>query len=62
MRSRSRYRRNATVSALATVAAGGTLEVRWTGPANERDYIAIGETTPADASTSTTSTRAPEAR
>jgi hypothetical protein len=34
----------ATVSAAATVAAGGTLEVRWTGPANERDYVAIGET------------------
>ena len=36
----------ATVSAPATVAAGGTIEVKWTGPNNDRDYIAIGETTP----------------
>jgi hypothetical protein len=36
----------ASVSSAATAAAGGTLEVSWTGPANERDYIAIGETTP----------------
>jgi hypothetical protein len=34
----------ATVSSSTSVAAGGILEVRWTGPANERDYIAIGET------------------
>jgi Mg-chelatase subunit ChlD len=36
----------ATVSAPATVAAGGSIEVKWTGPNNDRDYIAIGETTP----------------
>jgi hypothetical protein len=36
----------ASVSSATSVAAGGKLEVRWTGPANERDYIAIGETTP----------------
>jgi hypothetical protein len=36
----------ASVSSAAAAAAGGTLEVSWTGPANERDYIAIGETTP----------------
>jgi hypothetical protein len=37
---------NATVSAPANVAAGAHFEVRWTGPNNERDYIAVGETTP----------------
>lgn len=37
---------NATVSAPASVAAGSTFEVKWTGPNNERDYIAVGETTP----------------
>jgi Ca-activated chloride channel family protein len=36
----------ASVSAPATVAAGGSFEVKWSGPNNERDYIAIGETTP----------------
>jgi hypothetical protein len=36
----------ATVSAPASVAAGATFEVKWTGPNNERDYITIGETTP----------------
>ena len=34
------------MSAPATVAAGAPFEVKWTGPNNERDYIAIGETTP----------------
>ena len=34
------------MSAPATVAAGATFEVKWTGPNNERDYIAIGETAP----------------
>jgi hypothetical protein len=37
---------SATVKGPATVAAGASFEVTWTGPANERDYIAIGETTP----------------
>jgi len=37
---------SATVSGPATVAAGGSVEVKWTGPNNDRDYIAIGETTP----------------
>jgi hypothetical protein len=37
---------NASVSAPATVAAGAPFEVKWTGPNNDRDYIAIGETTP----------------
>ena len=37
---------SATVSAPATVAAGGSVEIKWTGPNNDRDYIAIGETTP----------------
>jgi Mg-chelatase subunit ChlD len=37
---------SATVSAPASVAAGSTFEVKWTGPNNERDYIAVGETTP----------------
>ena len=36
----------ASVSAPASVAAGAPFEVKWTGPNNERDYIAIGETTP----------------
>ncbi len=36
----------ATVSAPATVAAGATFEVKWTGPNNDRDYVTIGETTP----------------
>jgi len=36
----------ATVSAPASVAAGATFEVKWTGPNNERDYVTIGETTP----------------
>ncbi|MES1263409.1 MAG: VWA domain-containing protein, partial [Peristeroidobacter soli] len=36
----------ASVSAPASVAAGATFEVKWTGPNNERDYIAIGEATP----------------
>ena len=30
----------------ASVAAGASFEVKWTGPNNERDYITIGETTP----------------
>ena len=34
------------MSAPATVAAGSTFEVKWTGPNNERDYVTIGETTP----------------
>ena len=37
---------SASVSAPATVAAGATFEVKWTGPNNERDYITIGDTTP----------------
>ena len=37
---------SASVSAPASVAAGAPFEVKWTGPNNERDYIAIGETTP----------------
>ena len=37
---------SATVSAPATVAAGAPFEVKWTGPNNERDYIAIGEAAP----------------
>ena len=37
---------SASVSAPATVAAGSTFEVKWTGPNNERDYVTIGETTP----------------
>ena len=37
---------SASVSAPASVAAGGSFEVKWTGPNNERDYITIGETTP----------------
>ncbi|HEY6125451.1 MAG TPA: hypothetical protein VIV63_12435, partial [Steroidobacteraceae bacterium] len=37
---------SASVSAPASVAAGATVEVKWTGPNNDRDYIAIGETTP----------------
>jgi hypothetical protein len=37
---------SATVSGPTTVAAGGSVEVKWTGPNNDRDYIAIGETTP----------------
>jgi len=37
---------SASVSAPATVAAGATFEVKWTGPNNERDYVTIGETTP----------------
>ena len=37
---------SASVSAPASVAAGTTFEVKWTGPNNERDYIAVGETTP----------------
>jgi len=36
----------ASVSAPASVAAGASFEVKWTGPNNERDYIAVGETTP----------------
>jgi hypothetical protein len=36
----------ASVSAPASVAAGAPFEVRWTGPNNDRDYIAVGETTP----------------
>ena len=36
----------ATVSAPASVSAGAPFEVKWTGPNNERDYVAIGETTP----------------
>jgi hypothetical protein len=37
---------NASVSAPATVSAGAVFEVKWSGPNNDRDYIAIGETTP----------------
>jgi hypothetical protein len=37
---------NAGVSAPATVAAGATFEVKWTGPNNDRDFIAIGEAAP----------------
>jgi hypothetical protein len=36
----------ATLSVPASVAAGAPFEVKWTGPNNERDYVAIGETTP----------------
>jgi hypothetical protein len=36
----------ASVSAPATVPGGKPFDVKWTGPNNERDYIAIGETTP----------------
>ncbi len=36
----------ATVSAPASVAAGATFEVKWTGPNHERDYVTIGETAP----------------
>ena len=36
----------ATVKSAPTVAAGGQLEVTWTGPNNERDYVAIGEAAP----------------
>jgi hypothetical protein len=36
----------ASVSAPSSVAAGAAFEVKWTGPNNERDYIAVGETTP----------------
>lgn len=32
----------ATLDAPAQVAAGARLEVKWTGPNNERDYVAIG--------------------
>jgi hypothetical protein len=34
----------ATLDAPAQVAAGKEFEVKWTGPGNERDYIAIGDT------------------
>ena len=37
---------SASVSAPASVAAGAAVEVKWTGPNNDRDYITIGETTP----------------
>jgi len=37
---------SATVKSAATVAAGGQLEITWTGPNNERDYVAIGEAAP----------------
>jgi len=37
---------SASVSAPGSVAAGAAFEVKWTGPNNDRDYIAIGETTP----------------
>ena len=37
---------SASVSGPATVAAGALFEVKWTGPSNERDYIAIGEAAP----------------
>jgi hypothetical protein len=37
---------NASVSAPASVAAGTPFEVKWTGPNNDRDYIAIGEAAP----------------
>ena len=33
----------ASVQAPASVAAGASFEVRWTGPNNERDYVAIGD-------------------
>jgi len=36
----------ASVSAPASVAAGASFDVKWTGPNNDRDYVAIGETTP----------------
>ena len=37
---------NATVKAPATAPAGGKITIAWTGPNNDRDYIAIGETGP----------------
>jgi hypothetical protein len=37
---------NASVSAPSNVPAGAPFEVKWTGPNNERDYIAIGEAAP----------------
>ena len=36
----------ASVKGPASAAAGGSIEISWTGPNNDRDYIAIGETTP----------------
>lgn len=33
---------SASLDAPATIAAGADITVKWTGPANERDYIAIG--------------------
>ncbi|HTU68531.1 MAG TPA: VWA domain-containing protein [Steroidobacteraceae bacterium] len=36
----------ATIKAPAQVDAGQEIEISWTGPNNERDYIGIGETTP----------------
>lgn len=35
---------DASVKAPASVAAGASFEVSWTGPNNDRDYVAIGET------------------
>ena len=37
---------SATVSGPATIDAGKSFEVKWTGPNNERDYVAIGEAAP----------------
>jgi hypothetical protein len=36
----------ATVKGPASAAIGSSIEIAWTGPNNDRDYIAIGETTP----------------
>jgi hypothetical protein len=36
----------ATVKGPSSAAIGGSIEITWTGPNNDRDYIAIGETTP----------------
>ncbi len=36
----------ASVKGPATAAAGSSIEIAWTGPNNDRDYVGIGETTP----------------
>src|SRR5688572_27722557 len=33
----------ASLEAPAQVAAGGKIEVKWTGPANERDFVGLGD-------------------
>jgi phage baseplate assembly protein gpV len=37
---------SASVKGPASAAAGSEIEISWTGPDNDRDYVAIGETTP----------------